>query len=344
MKKPVALFSVSSLGLGHASRTLPLIQSYQATHDIHIISAGNALTFFREEVKDAFFYECQDYPPLERGRGFGFYWHIIVDSIITVVRIRREHTFVQSLIQKIHPQFIISDGRYGSYDEKIPSFLISHQISFVMPRGLGIFQGIADFFNHRAFNQFTSLIIPDYEYEGHSLAGALSHHPMLARLKHEYVGILSAYRKVKMKKDVEALFVISGYLLEHRQRFISSLLERARAMSGKKVFILGNPREEKYSYDAKSDIEMYGLPSHEVKMTLFNRAQRVISRSGYTTIMDLAELGIPGDLVATPGQTEQEYLAQHLEKKGLMGAVIQVPWTTESSIGKIHTLVSQYLS
>ena len=38
----------------------------------------------------------------------------------------------------------------------------------------------------------------------------------------------------------------------------------------------------------------------------------VISRSGYTTIMELASLGIPPDrttLIPTPGQTEQEYLA-----------------------------------
>ncbi len=39
----------------------------------------------------------------------------------------------------------------------------------------------------------------------------------------------------------------------------------------------------------------------------------VISRSGYTTIMELASLGIPSEritLIPTPGQTEQEYLAQ----------------------------------
>ena len=38
----------------------------------------------------------------------------------------------------------------------------------------------------------------------------------------------------------------------------------------------------------------------------------VISRSGYTTIMDLVKLGKKAILVPTPGQTEQEYLAAHL--------------------------------
>ena len=34
-----------------------------------------------------------------------------------------------------------------------------------------------------------------------------------------------------------------------------------------------------------------------------------IGRSGYSTVMDLARLGKPALLIPTPGQTEQEYLA-----------------------------------
>ena len=42
----------------------------------------------------------------------------------------------------------------------------------------------------------------------------------------------------------------------------------------------------------------------------------VICRSGYSTLMDLAALSKKSILVATPGQTEQEYLAQlHLQQK-----------------------------
>jgi UDP-N-acetylglucosamine:LPS N-acetylglucosamine transferase len=41
----------------------------------------------------------------------------------------------------------------------------------------------------------------------------------------------------------------------------------------------------------------------------------IISRSGYSTIMDLVVLEKKAVLVPTPGQTEQEYLAKLLEKK-----------------------------
>ena len=45
------------------------------------------------------------------------------------------------------------------------------------------------------------------------------------------------------------------------------------------------------------------------------KAEYVISRSGYSTIMDIIALGKKSILIPTPGQTEQEYLANYLFKK-----------------------------
>ena len=47
---------------------------------------------------------------------------------------------------------------------------------------------------------------------------------------------------------------------------------------------------------------------------LFRSAALVVARSGYTTVMELSALGKRGVvLVPTPGQSEQEYLADHLQ-------------------------------
>ena len=45
-------------------------------------------------------------------------------------------------------------------------------------------------------------------------------------------------------------------------------------------------------------------------------AKTIIARSGYSTIMDLATLGVlwKARLIPTPGQPEQEYLATRLGK------------------------------
>jgi len=45
-------------------------------------------------------------------------------------------------------------------------------------------------------------------------------------------------------------------------------------------------------------------------------ASSIITRSGYTTIMELVSLGKSALLVPTPGQTEQEYLAEYLKQRG----------------------------
>ncbi|MFT7386581.1 MAG: putative glycosyltransferase, partial [Nonlabens sp.] len=49
----------------------------------------------------------------------------------------------------------------------------------------------------------------------------------------------------------------------------------------------------------------------------------VLSRSGYTTIMDLQKIGKKAFFIPTPGQFEQEYLAELLDQKGI------VPYATQ---------------
>ena len=49
----------------------------------------------------------------------------------------------------------------------------------------------------------------------------------------------------------------------------------------------------------------------------------IISRSGYTTIMELISLGCTALIIPTPGQTEQEYLAGYLEEKGWFSTLTQ---------------------
>jgi len=49
----------------------------------------------------------------------------------------------------------------------------------------------------------------------------------------------------------------------------------------------------------------------------------VMTRSGYTTLMELAGLGRKALFVATPGQSEQEYLAQFHRERGHVWSVEQ---------------------
>lgn len=309
MKK--ALFAVSSLGLGHATRTLAVIKHFVNEYDITIISYGNALKFLQEELSEenVNFLEFEDYPKLERGDGFAYFYYLFTDLIKTNLVIRDEH-------KKIAPyedeySFIFSDGRYGIYSKKVPSFLLSHQISFMPPKWLRYFKFITDFSNYFYFKNFNKVFIPDYKEYSKSLAGKLSHTPLTHFFPHKYVGVISSYTKLHLREDIDYLFIISGYLEDKKDKFVAKLLEEAKKLDGKKVFILGNAGDTNVETIEESDITIFPAATKEFRNELFCRAKTIVSRTGYTTIMDLVELDKKAILFPTPNSTEQEYLAAY---------------------------------
>ena len=77
-------------------------------------------------------------------------------------------------------------------------------------------------------------------------------------------------------------------------------------MEGNIVITLG--KAEKSSQIKKRGVTMYSFLTKEKREELLNRAKMVISRSGYSTILDLAVIGTKALMTPTPGQIEQEYL------------------------------------
>jgi UDP-N-acetylglucosamine:LPS N-acetylglucosamine transferase len=56
---------------------------------------------------------------------------------------------------------------------------------------------------------------------------------------------------------------------------------------------------------------------------IIKSSKGVVTRSGYTTIMELISLNCSALLIPTPGQTEQEYLAEYLAEKGWFTTISQ---------------------
>ncbi|MFE8034388.1 glycosyltransferase [Thiohalocapsa marina] len=313
---PRALFAVSSLGLGHATRSLVVIRWFlHRGYAVTLISAGNALAFLRLELEAeplVTFQELADYPALERGTGWRFYLYLMLDLLRTWRLIRRERRQLQAVAGGY--DFIFSDGRYGFHSRWTPSFILSHQIAFIPPHGLAKTAWISERLNLAALRRFDCLLIPDYPHAGANLTGQLAHVAGLQRCSHHFVGILSSYQRLDLAQDIDYLFVISGYLLEHKGSFVRSLLEQAADLPGNKVFILGAVGDTAASYAAfrRPDLQIHTVASGELRQTLFNRARCIVSRAGYTTIMDLVEHDKRAVLIPTPNQTEQEYLARHL--------------------------------
>ena len=362
-----ALFAVCAMGLGHATRTLAVIHEYlQRGYAITVVSNGNALSFLRMELGEepaVEYLQMPDYPPLERGTGWRLYWYLLVDLLHTWQVIRREHREVQAMAGEY--DFIFSDCKYGFHSPWTPSFVLSHQIAFIPPKGLREASWLTENVNVAALRKFDLLFIPDYFGPSRNLAGHLAHSRSLHRCPHRYIGVLSSYQRRQVAQDIDYLFVISGYLLEHKESFVRDLLEQAAAIPGSKVFVLGNAGGDEAAYDRyrRSDLQVYSVASGALRQELFNRARVIVSRAGYTTVMDLVEHGKRALLIPTPNQTEQEYLAAYLSRqhyyvsRNQQGGVdlakalqeceqtrlFEPPWKTKESLRRITDSIEELM-
>lgn len=365
-----ALFAISSLWLWHATRSLPIIKMYlKKWYKIDIVSFWNALNYLKSELKEfeINFIEFIDYPELERWKWISFYFLLVLDLIKTDLMIKKENKFLEELQAKNNYSFIFSDWKYWFYSKNTKSYILSHQLSFEIPKIFSFSQKFMDYYNQKTFKKFDLLFIPDYEDSKNNLAWKLSHPNWIKKVNHNFVGILSSLNvgkilhpkslsfKEKLQKEkifdwflplqewqeekqelqnslllqkkevrgeefqknekIDYLFTISWYLLEHKENFINKLLEEAKELKWKKVFILWNTKKEEYYFDEKNNIEVFSFLSWEEKVKKFKNAEIIISRAGYTTIMDLVELQKKAILFPTPRQTEQEYLAKYLWNK-----------------------------
>ena len=68
----------------------------------------------------------------------------------------------------------------------------------------------------------------------------------------------------------------------------------------------------------------------------------MLSRSGYTTVMDLAKLQKPAILIPTPGQPEQEYLAEYLMQKKMFYCVAQKNFSLEEALQSVENFSCKF--
>jgi UDP-N-acetylglucosamine:LPS N-acetylglucosamine transferase len=88
------------------------------------------------------------------------------------------------------------------------------------------------------------------------------------------------------------------------------------------VILEGKPGRNDGPVRTGSIISCNHLPPDKMQ-NIITGSEVVITRSGYTTIMELISLNCSALLIPTPGQTEQEYLAKYLSLKGWFTTMTQ---------------------
>jgi uncharacterized protein (TIGR00661 family) len=315
------IYGVCSWGLGHATRSLPVIRKLIAEkHNVTVISNGRSLEVLRKELGNTVTYvDIPDYPMLVSENTRQFLAKSMVYWPVFIKRIEDGLAALQKILDQKHYDCIFSDARYDMYNKKIPSFFMSHQMRIMNPLGIKMFERAMERFNMFFFKRYVGVIVPDFKED--NLSGDLSHN--LKRIKEadiHYVGVLSDFRKRIVKKDIDYLISISGPEPQ-RSMLEEKLISQAQELQGNVVITLG--KTEKYSVVKKKHMTTYSFVTKDLREELLNKAKLVVSRSGYSTLMDVAVVGTKALFIPTPGQIEQEYLSAYHNRLGTFYSVPQ---------------------
>ena len=88
------------------------------------------------------------------------------------------------------------------------------------------------------------------------------------------------------------------------------------------IMLEGKPGNKTVTRESDNIVFCSHLPSQAIE-EIIEASENIITRSGYTTIMELVSLGRTALIIPTPGQTEQEYLAMYLSEKGWFETISQ---------------------
>jgi len=168
--------------------------------------------------------------------------------------------------------------------------------------------------NYQQINKFGACWVPDHE-SGLTLAGELSHPTLFPAMQVKYIGPLSRFSSIIETEEKHLMVMLSGPEPQ-RSLWEEMIIHQLHASTQPVVVVRGLPGTVDLPA-VPSFVQVFNhLPARELEHYI-QKASFVISRSGYSTIMDLVTMQKKSILVPTPGQAEQEYLAEHLMQHNL---------------------------
>jgi len=312
--KPVILISPLDWGLGHATRCIPIIRFLQ---DIgcQVIIGGSELVraVLQPEFPSLEFLEMPSYNITYAADRRRQKFKLMLQTQKILTMIKRERRQIGEILASRKIDGIISDNRFGCYDPRVPSVIITHQLAVRSPFGKAGHL-LARIFNYRFLRNFDECWVPDTDREP-GLAGSLSHPASQPPIPLHYLGPLSRMKPQNCSTRRDLLLLLSGP--EPQRTLLENRLRESFAHSDKKILLVrGLPSGNNHTVRREGNLEVVDfLTSAELEKAI-SESELIVSRSGYTTVMDLAAMGKPAHFIPTPGQPEQEYLATHLAAHG----------------------------
>jgi len=329
-------------GLGHASRCVPLIHRLlDEGNEVIIGGDGESLTLLRKHFpRLRYVYLAPLRLRYSKGSRQVLAMLIALPKIIAWAV--KDHAMLKAVLREEPIDRVISDNRFGLFLSDSPKagqtrcVYMTHQLHIPLPRGWRWLEPLAERLHARVYAHYYKVWVPDYEAPDQSLAGDLSH-PQIFKSSTpqniEYIGPLSRFNLTAKRSysdsgltgkaaQYETVVVLSG-LEPHRtileQQIIARFSYSANGHTGEKheVLIVQGLMNRPNTRFKRGNITIVPYMSDEELVPALVGAKHIIARSGYSTIMDLEALGLnhKSELIPTPGQPEQEYLAARFAEK-----------------------------
>jgi uncharacterized protein (TIGR00661 family) len=315
------LYALLYWGLGHATRSIPIIRALRINNELVLASTGRSLRLLQAEFPGLETIDFPDYGIRYSREGHWLLFFLIIQLPRIIFRLILEKLRTERIVRAKKIDLIFSDNRYGVYSQKVPCYIMTHQLRYHLSRNLRGFEWISVWFNRLMFKHFDRVFVPDVSGD-RNLTGILAHsNDWRENKKIHYVGILSSIDREIDDEDIDLLIMISGPEPQ-RTIFEGIIGQQIGTIPGRKIVVLGKPGEES-DWPETVDLRVFSHLDRKTMQQMINRSRMIIARSGYSTIMELAALGKRAFFIPTPGQTEQEYLAEHMKKMGWWYTITQ---------------------
>jgi uncharacterized protein (TIGR00661 family) len=304
VNKKNILISTLNWGLGHATRSIPIIRELIAcpNYTIFLAADGEAYNLLSKEFPSLQIFLLSDIK-IEYLKGKLLPLGLLLKGI-SLNRVNKiEHKNVNDLVEKYKIDLIISDNRYGVWNKRTKNILISHQLSIIPPKIFSFTKPFFDKIIRKKIAHFDEVWIPDYaEFPG--LAGKLSHVDN-QHYNCTFIGHKSRYSIDNQNTEGGIVCIVSGPM-PFREQLLELIIEKCTEFN-LNITIYSSLDIAVNNQNPLINIRL-NATFEEINCAL-NSAEIIICSGGYTTIMDLMVLRKKAIIIPTPGQSEQEYLA-----------------------------------
>lgn len=213
MRKKNVIYAILNWGLGHSTRSIPLIKALLEEKDVNsnnkykvtIVSTGRSLNLLKKEFPRLDFIDLPDYNVKYSKKGSNLIFYIALQLPSIIYNLFREKNQIEKIVKEQDIDIIISDNRYGVFSTRkrsVKNYFITHQLRFKLPQILSSFEFFSEYFNRFFFRYYNKVFVMDNK-EFPFFSADLSHKGHISQLdKIKFIGLFSDTTSIS-NQDIE---------------------------------------------------------------------------------------------------------------------------------------------